>query len=131
MMAADCLEALGIKRGDYVIKVNNRKVLDGVMDAIGLGGAENAGRRLTVLRAIDKLDRLGPKACTPCWVPGRKDESGDFTKGAGLTGEQIGRVIDYVSFSCGYSPSNVWTVSSKRKQRTADPRSEHYPYMTN
>ena len=61
MMAADCLEALGIKRGDYVIKVNNRKVLDGVMEAIGLGGAENAGRRLTVLRAIDKLDRLGPR----------------------------------------------------------------------
>ena len=59
MMAADCLEALGIARGDYVIKVNNRKVLDGVMEAIGLGGEENAGRRLTVMRAIDKLDRLG------------------------------------------------------------------------
>ena len=60
MMAADCLEALGIARGDYVIKVNNRKVLDGVMEAIGLGGEANAGRRLIVLRAIDKLDRLGP-----------------------------------------------------------------------
>ena len=35
MMAADTLEALGITRGDYVIKVNNRKVLDGVMEAIG------------------------------------------------------------------------------------------------
>ena len=41
-------------------KVNNRKVLDGVLEAIGLAGDENAGRRLTVLRAIDKLDRLGP-----------------------------------------------------------------------
>ena len=59
MMAADTLERVGIKRGDYVIKVNNRKVLDGVMEAIGLGGEENAGKRLTVLRAIDKLDRLG------------------------------------------------------------------------
>src|SRR5271154_3753592 len=58
-MAADTLEKLGIKRGDYVIKVNNRKVLDGVMEAAGLGGEENVGRRLTVLRAIDKLDRLG------------------------------------------------------------------------
>ena len=61
MMAADCLEALGLERGDYVIKVNNRKVLDGVLEAIGMGGDENAGRRLTVLRAIDKLDRLGPE----------------------------------------------------------------------
>src|SRR5512135_3688823 len=58
MMAADTMEALGIPRGSYVVKVNNRKVLDGVMESIGLGGEENAGRRLTVLRAIDKLDRF-------------------------------------------------------------------------
>src|SRR6478609_2892254 len=61
MMAADTLEKLGIKRGDYVIKVNNRKVLDGVMETVGLGGEENAGKRLTVLRALDKYDRLGRK----------------------------------------------------------------------
>ncbi len=36
MLAADTLEALGVKRGEYVIKVNNRKVLDGVLEAIGL-----------------------------------------------------------------------------------------------
>ena len=59
MMAADTMEALGIPRGSYVVKVNNRKVLDGVMESIGLGGDENAGTRLTVLRAIDKLDSLG------------------------------------------------------------------------
>src|SRR5688500_14303316 len=59
MMAADTLERVGIKRGDYVIKINNRKVLDGVMEAIGLPGEENAGRRLTVLRTLDKYDRLG------------------------------------------------------------------------
>ena len=57
-MAADTMEALGIPRGQYVVKVNNRKVLDGVMESIGLGGDENAGRRLTVLRAIDKLDKF-------------------------------------------------------------------------
>jgi histidyl-tRNA synthetase len=93
MMAADCLEALGIRRGDYVVKVNNRKVLDGVMEAIGLGGTENAGRRLTVLRAIDKLDRLGPEGVRALLGAGRKDESGDFTKGAGLTGDEIGVVL--------------------------------------
>ena len=59
MMAADTMEALGIPRGSYVVKVNNRKVLDGVLEWIGLGGEENAGRRLTVLRAIDKLDKFG------------------------------------------------------------------------
>ncbi len=95
MMAADCLEALGIMRGDYVVKVNNRKVLDGVMEAIGLGGADNFGRRLTVLRAIDKLDRLGPDGVRLLLGAGRKDESGDFTRGAGLEAQAIERVLAY------------------------------------
>ena len=88
MMAADTMEALGIPRGSYVVKVNNRKVLDGVMESIGLGGDENAGRWLTVLRAIDKLDQLGSDGVRKLLGPGRSDggeEGGDFTKGAGLT----------------------------------------------
>jgi len=97
MMAADTLESLGIARGDYVIKVNNRKVLDGVLVAIGLAGEENAGRRMTVLRAIDKLDRLGLEGVRLLLGPGRKDESGDFTKGAGLAADQIDRVEAYVT----------------------------------
>src|ERR1700676_525532 len=92
MMAADTMEALGIPRGSYVVKVNNRKVLDGVMESIGLGGEENAGRRLTVLRAIDKFDRLGAQGVQLLLGPGRKDESGDFTKGADLNPEQIAKV---------------------------------------
>ena len=96
MMAADCLEALGIARGDYVIKVNNRKVLDGVMEAIALGGPENAGRRLMVFRAIDKYDRLGVEGVRLLLGAGRKDESGDFTKGAGLEEYQIARLIQFV-----------------------------------
>jgi histidyl-tRNA synthetase len=93
MMMADVMEALGIKRGDYVIRVNNRKVLDGVLEAIGLGGEENAGRRLTVLRAIDKLDKFGPEGVRALLGEGREDESGDFTKGAGLDKDQADRVL--------------------------------------
>ena len=59
MLAADTLEALGIPRGQYEVKVNSRKILDGVLEFINLGGEKNAAKRLTVLRAIDKLDRLG------------------------------------------------------------------------
>jgi histidyl-tRNA synthetase len=92
MMAADTMEKLGIPRGSYVVKVSNRKVLDGVMERIDLGGEENAGRRLTVLRAMDKYDRLGIEGVHALLGEGRKDESGDFTKGAGLTEEQIKHV---------------------------------------
>ncbi|PYE36228.1 histidyl-tRNA synthetase [Rhizobium sp. PP-F2F-G38] len=93
MMMADTMEALGIARGDYVIRVNNRKVLDGVMEAIGLSGEENAGRRLTVLRAIDKFDKFGELGVKLLLGSGRKDESGDFTKGAGLDDTKIDVVL--------------------------------------
>ena len=76
-----------------MVKVNNRKVLDGVMESIGLGGDENAGRRLTVLRAIDKFDRLGEGGVRALLGEGRKDESGDFTKGAGLQNDAVDRVL--------------------------------------
>jgi histidyl-tRNA synthetase len=103
MMAADTMEALGIPRGSYVVKVNNRKVLDGVLEAIGLGGEASAGRRLTVLRAIDKLDRLGAEGVRHLLGDGRKDESGDFTKGAGLDADAIDRVLAFVG-SKGANP---------------------------
>ena len=101
MMAADTMEALGIPRGSYVVKVNNRKVLDGVLEAIGLGGEANAGKRLTVLRAIDKLDRLGIEGVKSLLGPGRKDESGDFTKGAELDEAAIDRVLAAISAQSG------------------------------
>src|SRR5271170_1235706 len=98
MMAADTMEALGIPRGSYVVKVNNRKLLDGVMQAIGLGNDQDAGRSLTVLRAIDKLDRLGIAGIQQLLGEGRKDESGDFTKGAGLDRRQIDAILAMLRF---------------------------------
>ncbi len=96
MMMADTMEALGIKRGDYVVRVNNRKVLDGVLEAAGLGGEENAGTRVSVLRAIDKLDKFGIEGVRLLLGDGRKDDSGDFTRGAGLDGAQVEHVVEYV-----------------------------------
>jgi histidyl-tRNA synthetase len=91
MMAADTMEALGIARGDYVIKVNNRKVLDGLIAKMGIDpeARVDAGRRLVVLRALDKLDRLGWSGVEQLLGKGRKDESGDFTPGAGLSANAI------------------------------------------
>ena len=88
MMVADTLEALGLKRGEYIVKMNNRKWLDGILEAAGISPDDRA-RRGTVLRAIDKLDRLGFDGVEALLGKGRKDESGDFTKGAELADEQI------------------------------------------
>jgi histidyl-tRNA synthetase len=99
MMAADTMEELGIPRGAYVVKVNNRKVLDGLLESIGFGGIENVNGRLVVLRAVDKLDRLGPTAVFQLLTTGRKDESGDVAAGAGLSLAQADNVMRYLGFS--------------------------------
>ena len=97
MMMADTMEALGIARGQYIIRVNNRKVLDGVLESIGLGGEENDERRLTVLRAIDKLDKFGIEGVRLLLGEGRKDDSGDFTKGAELDASAIDTITHFIS----------------------------------
>jgi histidyl-tRNA synthetase len=95
-MLADTLEAVGIARGDYVIRVNNRKVLNGVLKVAGLAGDDKAHERGIVLRAIDKLDRLGPEGVRALLGEGRKDESGDFTKGARLGAKSISQIIGFL-----------------------------------
>ena len=111
MLAADCMEAVGIKRGDYVIKVNNRKVLDGVMETIGLGGEENAGRRLTVLRTLDKMDKFPIEEIEKLLGPGRWDGGeegkGDFTKGAGLDDAAIQKLTAIATV-----PTSAWSLNS-------------------
>ncbi|MBT7280471.1 MAG: histidine--tRNA ligase, partial [Rhodobiaceae bacterium] len=99
MMAADCMEALGLERGDYVVRINNRKIMDGLLVAIGLDPAaeDYEATRLTILRAMDKMDRLGLDAVKALLGDGRKDDSGDFTKGAKLTPEQIDKVAQMVA----------------------------------
>ncbi len=98
MMMADVMEALGIARGDYVIRVNNRKVLDGVMEAIGVS---DEAQKLTVLRAIDKLDKFPVEEIVLLLGPGRwdggKEGEGDFTPGAGLDAGKAQIVLDYVA----------------------------------
>ncbi len=96
MMLSDALEALGLARGEYVIKLNNRKLLDGVLEAAGIA-LDDRARRGTVLRAIDKLDRLGIEGVIALLGEGRKDESGDFTKGAGLSPDQAQRILSFVA----------------------------------
>jgi histidyl-tRNA synthetase len=93
MMAADTMEALGIPRGSYVVKISNRKLLDGILDAIGLRGETHVAKRLIAMRAIDKLDRLGETGVRHLLGAGRKDESGDFTRGAGLENWQIDVIL--------------------------------------
>ncbi len=106
-MLADALEAAGIARGDYLVRINNRKVLNGAMELAGLldpADAEaKAGPRGIVMRAIDKLDRLGPEGVRELIGAGRRDESGDFTKGAGLDSAAAEVILGFMTARRGTS----------------------------
>ncbi len=99
-MLSDTLEAVGIPRGDYIVRVNNRKVLNGVMEVAGVLDSADLSKfeaeRGIVLRAIDKLDRLGPNGVRALLGDGRKDESGDFTGGAKLSDEQADVIMNFM-----------------------------------
>jgi histidyl-tRNA synthetase len=97
-MAAEGLEAAGLPAGSAIIKINNRKLLNGLMSAIGV---TSEGQKLAVLRAVDKLDRLGPDGVRLLLGDGRKDESGDFTKGAGLAASGAERVLAFTAAGAG------------------------------
>src|SRR5262245_33827513 len=96
MMAADLMEdVLGPgSRGRYVIKVNSRRLLDGLME---VAGVLDPKQQLIVLRAVDKLDRLGAEGVGHLLGHGRKDDSGDFTKGANLQPAQIDMILGFLA----------------------------------
>ncbi|ULB11460.1 histidine--tRNA ligase [Cereibacter azotoformans] len=100
-MLSDALEVVGIPRGDYIVRVNNRKVLNGVMEVAGVLDPSDPSKfeaeRGIVLRAIDKIDRLRETGVRALLGAGRKDDSGDFTRGAGLSDEQAEVVMGFMA----------------------------------
>ena len=102
MLVADALEALDIRREDYLIKINNRKILNGILELVGIpAGAEGDAGRLRVLRAMDKLDRLGRDGVAQLLTTGRTDPSGDRTEGAGLAPAQADRILAFLDVGAG------------------------------
>jgi len=100
MLAAEVMRSAGLKDGQYAIRVNNRKLLDGILESSGVPNTdEGALQRLQVLRAIDKLDRLGAEGVEALLGEGREDESGDYTKGAELDAAGIKAVLGFTTAS--------------------------------
>jgi histidyl-tRNA synthetase len=116
MMAADCLEALGIKRGDYVIKIWSRRAQDGILDRIP------RDKRLAVLRAIDKKDRLGLEGVQELLGAGRLDKSGDHTAGANLPISANNFIMSTLTPSLGYyiDSNNLIPVEKLKEAESAE-----------
>jgi len=107
-MLATALEAVGIPRGDYVVRINNRKVLNGVLHSVfgfdadeedvQLGAVyDTVQKRDAVLRTIDKFDKVGASGVRELLTSGRRDASGAFIDGVGLSDEQAERVVSFLT----------------------------------
>ncbi|KIC17083.1 MULTISPECIES: histidine--tRNA ligase [unclassified Leisingera] len=94
-MLSDTLETVGIPRGDYLVRVNNRKVLNGVLEAMGLGDGD--AKRDDVLRTIDKFDKVGEAGVRELLTKGRLDASGAFIDGVGLSDDQAAPVLAFLT----------------------------------
>jgi len=100
MMAADVMSAVGLKREQYMVRANNRKLLDGILESCGVPNTDRgAAQRLQVLRSIDKLDRLGADGVAALLGAGRKDDSGAYTEGAKLDTSAIKAVLGFTTAS--------------------------------
>jgi histidyl-tRNA synthetase len=93
-MLADTLETVGIPRGDYIVRVNNRKVLNGVLETMGLA---DDTQRDAVLRTIDKFDKVGEAGVRELLGKGRLDASGAYIDGVGLTDDQAAPVVAFLT----------------------------------
>lgn len=109
---AEVIEAAGVAKNDFVIRISNRKIVDGLFEKLGLVSDADIDTRLTVMRSMDKYDRLGEEGVRLLLGPGRKDESGDFTEGAGLIDAQIDVVALFLQSTVGAGGDIVAAISS-------------------
>jgi histidyl-tRNA synthetase len=128
-MLAETLEAVGIPRGDYIVRVNNRKVLNGVLEVAGLAGEDKAHQRGIVLRAIDKLDKFGPEGVRLLLGEGRMDESGDFTEGAKLSEEQITHITSFLGANDLIAKTRDQEIAALGENRHFNPNSTVVAYL--
>ena len=113
VMLSDALGALGIKNDEYIININNRKLLTAVLELSGLSGDDEVttNKRGIALRAVDKLDRLGEKGVRALLGSGREDASGDFTEGAGLSDSQADLIL---AFTASRGADDAATIQNLR-----------------
>jgi histidyl-tRNA synthetase len=93
-MLSDTLETVGIPRGDYLVRINNRKVLNGVLECMGLS---DDAQRDDVLRTIDKFDKVGAAGVRELLGKGRLDASGAYIDGVGLSDDQAAPVLAFLT----------------------------------
>jgi histidyl-tRNA synthetase len=94
VLLADTLSKCGLNKNEYLIRISNRKLIQGLLEDLKI---TNVSKKLTVIRAADKMDRVGIAGVKALLSKGRKDKSGDFTKGADLKEDQSEKIINFLT----------------------------------
>jgi len=98
----DSLEATGFRTGSYEVRVGHRMIHMGLFEKIGLDN--DAEKAMDIIRAVDKLDRIGPEGVASELGKGREDaQSGAFIPGLGLEQSVIDQVVDTMQATQGTS----------------------------
>ncbi len=93
MVLSDALEAIGLPRGSFKVKVNNRKIFKGYLSNLGITNEES---EQAVLRIMDKVDKIGKEGMVLELGRGRKDKSGAEIKGLGLDESLVSKIVGYL-----------------------------------
>ena len=110
-MLSTIIEKIGIRKDRYVINLNNRKILNGILEAIGILNNNGIDQNLSdlFLRSIDKIDRLGLLGVKDLLGKGRRDDSGYFTSGANLDKAQIDHILQFINMN---QENNIKTLKN-------------------
>ncbi|MDC1256076.1 histidine--tRNA ligase [Pelagibacteraceae bacterium] len=104
-LISEILKSCGLETSEFIIKISNRKLSKGLLEKLNITDEQ---KQSITLRAIDKLDRVGAEGVQYLLGKGRKDKSGDFTKGAELEESQIKEIINFL---------NIKNLSDKNFER--------------
>jgi len=89
VMISEILEKCGLNESEFIVKISSRKITEELFKTININDNE---QKLIILRALDKIDRIGWSGVRELLGAGRKDISGDFTKGANLKSKEIEKI---------------------------------------
>ena len=93
-LISEILNSCGLEKSEFIVKISNRKLSKGLLEKLNITDEQ---KQSITLRAIDKLDRVGVEGVQYLLGKGRKDKSGDFTKGAELEESQIKEIIKFLN----------------------------------
>ena len=90
---ADTLIKCGLNDKQFKVSISNRKIVQGLINDLKIS---EKSKEIKVMRALDKLPRIGLKGVEDLLKKERVDSSGAVTKGANLSNTQASEILNFL-----------------------------------